>query len=185
MNIRPLLLALLLSSASLTSAEAQLLNFDFTFSGIAGMSNIGGGIVSGKIIGLENNATSIPSDIIITSAPAGLDITSPLPYSLAAHGWNLAGDSEGASITVSEGMITSGTDYEANLLAQGDFFSLDVPSPNGPLNGFEYDSKYVANTGGFGGVIYSPASTPEPSSWLLSLLCLVSFAILRHRAVRP
>ncbi len=168
-----------------TSAHAQTLNFDFTLTGGSATSNIGGGTVTGEIMGLQNNASSTPSDILIFSAPAGLGISSSLPYSLEAHGWNLSGDAEGASITVSNGAITSSTDYEASIVSQDDYLSLNVPLivngvEEGPLNGLEIDTKYVSNTEGFAGVTYTLA-TPEPASWALGLVAVVFVVALRRK----
>ena len=59
---------LVIVAATLVPAKAQdLLNFDFTISG--GFYDADGGptpaTVTGEIIGLKNNATSFPSEVII------------------------------------------------------------------------------------------------------------------------
>jgi hypothetical protein len=185
------ILAALLCLLSISSANAQLLNFDFSF---VGASSIGDpshtyftGTVTGEIIGLENNASSTPSDIIITSAPSGLNLTSSLPYSLNANGWNL---SEFGTITVTNGAITSATMYNTYSTNQDDEFALNTSisenSPNvGVLNGFLFNTNAVANLGGFSGVTYTLV-VPEPSTWamLLGALGVLAFWRLRTRVAR-
>jgi hypothetical protein len=117
-----IVLAAFLCLFSINSAKAQLLNFDFTIDGNATYSNIGGGTVTGEIIGVQNNAASIPLNIIITSAPSGLTLS--LPYSLEAQGWNFS-ENTGDTITVNNGAITSATAYEASLISTDSYLDLN------------------------------------------------------------
>jgi hypothetical protein len=159
-------------------AEADLLNFDFSFTGDSNHGGLGG-MITGEIVGLENNASSTPSDIILTSFPPGLDIPSSAPYSLNDNGWNLAGDADGQFIVVSNSLITSATDYEATISGQQDFFSLNVPFilndvEQGPLNGLQYGpDAEVSNFDGFSGVTYTLVTIPEPAKVALLLISLV------------
>jgi hypothetical protein len=78
-----------------TRANAQL-DFDFSFDATSGTVP---GLVTGEIIGLEDNATSRPTSVIIDSAPAGLGLTFPDTVP------NI--DASGAGFTVSSGEITA------------------------------------------------------------------------------
>jgi hypothetical protein len=187
MNMKLTVLTLLLISGAFigSSAKAQLLNFDFSFTGNLGSSTTKG-TVTGEIIGLTNNGTSTPSDIILTSIPLGFSINVPPSYSLKNNGWNLSGDAEGASFTVTNGVITSATDYEASLAAHNGYLSFDVPLvvnnvELGPLNGFQYGSPYVSNTAGFQGVTYTIISAPEPASWSLAVVGALALAVAIRR----
>jgi hypothetical protein len=178
-----LVLAVLLSL--LTSSSAKALNFDFSFVGDPNHSNVDG-TVTGEIIGLQNNAASAPTNIIITSAPSGLDLPS-LSYDLSANGWNLSGS--GDTITVTNGVIT-GADYQASNSSAGDDFDLDFSISNGEitvtgLNGLETQSeKFVANVGGLSGATYTLISAPEPSTWALLFGGLSALVFCRLRLKR-
>jgi hypothetical protein len=159
-------------------ANAQI---DFTFSFVGDPSHsTATGTVTGEIIGLQNNATSSPSDIIITSAPSQLHLPE-LSYDLAANGWTLNGS--GDTFTVTNGLITS-ANYQANL-GTGDFFDLNFSvEENGmvlaQLNGLEYGGEYyTSDSGGFSGAIYNEVSAPEPTAVAMVLFAL-GFLILFH-----
>jgi PEP-CTERM motif len=176
------ILAAFLCLLFVSSAHAQLEDFDFSFVGAPTHSNVNG-TVTGEIIGLQNNAASAPTDIIITSAPAGLDLPS-LRYDLNANGWTLSG--AGDTITVANGVIT-GADYQASLNG-GSFFDLNFSITNNgvtvaELNGLEYQgTKYVANVDGLSGVTYT--LVPEPSTWAMLLGGLTAMACWRSRLKR-
>jgi hypothetical protein len=184
MNFRRaiILLTTLAIVLSARTAQAQL-NFTFTFTSTPAHSTVNG-TVSGEILGLQNNAASAPTDIIITSAPAGLNLPN-LSYDLGANGWNLSG--AGDTITVTNGVITT-ADYQATLGTLS-FFDLNYSTSNNGmtvtgLNGLEYGGEnFTNNTTGFTGATYEAA--PEPSTWSLLLggLGLLGLCFRRQRAV--
>jgi hypothetical protein len=167
---------------------------DFTFSLVGTPSHsTTTGTVTGELIGLQNNATSAPTDIIITSAPSQLHLPE-LSYDLAANGWTLNGT--GDTFTVTNGEITS-ADYQANFGAQ-DFLDLNYSvEQNGivlaQLNGLEYDGEYyTSNSGGFSGATYGAVSAPEPAPGALALAALGILVagrwlrgVLTHRPSSP
>jgi hypothetical protein len=178
-----IVLSALMCLFSISSANAELLNFDFSFVGDPSHSTVNG-TVTGEIIGLQNNATSAPSDIIITSAPAGLGLLG-LSYDLKANGWNLS--STGDTLTVANGVITN-ADYQATF-GGGDFFDLNFSVVNNGvtvagLNGLETQGEtFTANLGGLSGATYTSAglTAPEPSTWALLLGGLSMLALVRLR----
>jgi len=183
MDLRNLALALALLVTFGASARASL-NFDFTIVGDPSLgftSNPSGGTLTGVIYGLTDNSTSTPSEIDITSVPAGFGISASLssPYILnSGSGWNLSG---GSGFVLSGGVISSGTDYFASGPSGSDFdfnyaFGLNglyepPPGPNASL----------LNTGGLGGTSFAPAPTPEPSTYAMMLggLALLGFCVRR------
>jgi hypothetical protein len=167
------------------TVHAQLLNFDFTLVGDPSIDDPSThyftGTITGELVGLANNASSTPTDIILTSIPANLNGPTA-PYSLKANGWNL---SEFGSITVTNGVITSDLNYQAGLAGQPDEFVLDVGlndlQPNvGVLNGVDFQGNAIANLGGFSGVTFT-ADVPEPSTYALLIVSLLAFAALRQK----
>ncbi|HEX4139618.1 MAG TPA: PEP-CTERM sorting domain-containing protein [Candidatus Methylacidiphilales bacterium] len=166
------------------TAHAQLLNFDFTLVGDPSIDDPSThyftGTITGEVVGLANNASSTPTDIILTSIPASLNGTTA-PYSFKANGWNL---SQFGSITVTNGSITSDLNYEAGLVSEQDSFYLDVglniEQPLvGTLNGIDFDGNAIANLDGFSGVTFTPA-VPEPSTYALLVISFLTLIVLRR-----
>ncbi len=184
MKFNNLFLFSLMTLAPVSWAKAQL-NFAFSINSGTAHSNVTG-TVSGEIIGLQNNASSAPTDIVITSAPAGLNLPH-LSYDLGANGWTLNG--AGETITVSNGVITA-ADYQATLVGSGDFFDLNYSvMQNGvllaQLNGLETGGEtYTFNTNGFAGATYTPIVVPEPMSISLAVVALGLFGLLRYSGFR-
>jgi len=168
MNLRTFGLAIVLAGMSCASARATLLDFDFSFTGNPDLKNDIAGTVTGEIIGLQDNtANQVPLDIIIISAPAALGFAPN--YDLADNGWNLAID---GTITVSDGQITSATDYVAAPNALGVALALNGLGEGengfGSING----GSNVHNLGGFSGATY--AAVPEPSQYGLFIFLAVA-----------
>ena len=158
-----------LTVAFIIPARAQLLDFDFSFYGNAD--------VTGEIVGLENNATSSPTSVMILTAP-NLDIN--LPYTIPSA------YSEG-TFTVSNDVITAVNDFYYPTHAQppadfdGIIFSLNEPGGFNQLSNFNAVVQ-VVNSDGFAGVdyTYSGLAAPEPRALLLALIGGFAFLFLRR-----
>ena len=87
--------------------SAHALDFDFSFTNTSGNT---AGTVTGEIFGLTDNATSAPTDVVITSYPAALTGLPAAPWDLYTipgfefgnHGTPFLAD----NFTVSNGVIT-------------------------------------------------------------------------------
>ena len=161
MNPNRLLLSLVALFFSGILLRAQLINFDFTFTdnNPQPYSYEVDGTVTGEIIGLQNNATSLPEEVIITSAPAGLKIQTPLTL--------VSGGSTSGAITVSNDEVTGST-YVFNgayLFAIG--FTYEEPTQLG--NYYTTDAYTLSRTGEE--YIYAGlTNAPEPSTCATLLL---------------
>jgi hypothetical protein len=135
--------------------------------------------ITGEIFRLDDNASSTPTNIIITSAPVELGVVTP--YSLASDFYFTGG----GSFTVAAGAITSGSSYFAysgDSTARLSFNNAALPGLTGfvslsALYGFPVVT--LANGDGLDGVTFTPVESPEPSSYAmlfggLGLLVLVS-----------
>jgi len=132
MNLRILSVAIILVGALSTPGKAQLLNFDFTITSqyYYDYANYYSYTVpetytlTGEIIGLQNNASTAPADILIfnTAFPDGGGLTGFVqnPYSLTAHGFTEVGQ-----FTVSNGAIigTSSGGVSFNFYSQTELYS--------------------------------------------------------------
>jgi PEP-CTERM motif-containing protein len=149
-----------------SSAHAQLLDFNFSFSNVTGNTD---GTVTGEIIGLNSTGTSTPTDIIITSAPLALEIDTPAdintyPYPTITGSFTVSSDAiSGGSLLAS---YVSGYDTLASLRLNGSntYNSLGlIYAGEPPITG---------NDGGFSGATYTYAgidNVPEPSTYALLL----------------
>jgi hypothetical protein len=158
------ILAILLISAGMAAAApARADNFTFSFTGKSPTSTPPGK-VSGELVGLADNGTSTPTDVILFTDPDGI-----ATGDLTAKGWfNLAG--QPASFTVTNGVITAAdftyfdktTNRELILGGFGDNLLVNY------INGDE-------TFAGSAGVTYTEASVDEPSSLAvlgMGLLCV-------------
>jgi hypothetical protein len=159
----PFTAALALVGIFSVSAQAQSLNFDFSYQA----NNYGGegqatGIVTGEIIGLENNATSVPSDVIITSAPAALDLSTPFDF-------GTGGNQGTPGLTVNNDVISSSGNlfiYDVDGISFGLDDTTDLLENN---NGTEnYPEAF--NDGGLAAVTFTLEAAPEPSPLMLMLI---------------
>jgi hypothetical protein len=181
------------------AANAQFLNFDFTVNGNSENS----GTVTGEILGLENNSTSTPSEIIIDSISGGfhgdpgggtgagiVDIVTALdrgpiypnlPLIFMPNEFALS-DGEGTNqFTVSNGQIISGDLYATDSAGDQVFFnSYDgALSPLDTINGYDNPNYISVADNGFSGATYTQV-VPEPPTWAfflggLGLLVLGAF----------
>jgi hypothetical protein len=150
-------------AAAATSAHAG--DFTFSFTG-TGPYSTPPGTVSGELLGLADNGTSTPTEVILFTDPDGI-----ATGNLTAAGWfNLAGQPD--SFTVTNGEITaadftyfdSTTNRELILGAFGDNLLLNY------ING---DETFADPPG----VTYAEASVDEPSSLAvlgMGLLCRIA-----------
>ena len=176
------------------STSVKALDFDFSITGDPSYTDEGitsnAGTITGEIIGLQDNASSDPSDIIITSAPTGLGFI-PTPFSLV-NGYPGYFYLDGGTFTVADGVITS-ADFSAYSNDDRASFDFNVTnSINLALNGFvslstlsDFGTEVeLSNGGGFQGVTYTAVQTPEPSTYAMMLLglCAIGLCVRRQLA---
>ena len=158
--------------------------FDFSFSNT--YANGVAGTVTGTIYGLDNSGTSSATDIIVTSAPAGVGGTPPIDI------FTLAGLSiEGNAFTVTGGNITAASFEEDTSPTSGTVprFGINFGGNHGVfVNQFNLiDGQYgVENFDGFSGVTFTPVSSamPEPSALALLGTTLAGLFLVRARTKR-
>jgi hypothetical protein len=203
-----LLLAVIFIGASSLTANAQLLNFDFTV--VAGGSD--SGTVTGEIIGLENNGTSTPSEVIvdsITSTGEGGPFSGPpghggdpdavallaetmpaLPLTFTSSEFSILGEGQyyGGTdqFTVNSGQIVGGDLYATDSAGNQIFLNTKAGamSLSNTLNGYDNSSGYAVGAyDGFSGATYTLDATPEPPTWalVLSVCTVLAFERLRRR----
>jgi hypothetical protein len=151
-------LVLILLGFSIVSSQAQLLNFDFSITNTTGATD---GVITGILYGLQNNASSAPTDIVITSAPTAFGITTP--FDLEQNGFTVTSPNF-TELTVTNGVVTQ-ADYQ--IRNGNDHLDLNVI---GSYNEFELGTADTANNegAGFTSVTYTPQVAPEPN--VVSLL---------------
>ncbi len=151
-----------LALAMFWAAQAHADNFTFSFTGIPYYSSQPG-TVSGEILGLSDNGTSSPTDVLLFSDPDGI-----APGDLTQLGWfTLKGDPD--SFTLANGIITAGDlsyfDRTTNRELLLRFNGLDILTD--VINGDQ--------TGGSGS--FSPAPVDEPGSLAvlgMGLICVAA-----------
>jgi len=149
MKLRLLSLTILLTGVLSSSASAQLVNFDFSFTTTDGT-------VAGELIGLASSGSSTPNDVIVTSAPSSLDITTPLDLTSVFGTVTVSG----SSLTLDAGNLNASTPdhlYSLNLTPTGnslvysggaEVFNSEAPTFN--LDSAPEPSTYAMLLGGLG-----------------------------------
>jgi hypothetical protein len=206
--------------ASISSARAQALDFDFSITSqyYYDYANYYSYTVpetytlTGEIIGLQNNASSAPADILIfdTAFPDGGGLTGFVqnPYSLTAHGFTEVGQfmvSDGAITGTSSGGVSYNYRYHNGNFDIWDNFYFnavseadgtdgvrDITNVNGQNGGSDlfsgytdnYNGEEAYNTNGLSGATYTLV-VPEPSTCALLLggLGLLGFFRFRRAAL--
>ena len=158
------------------SADAGTLYFEFSNTSLGNVN----GTVMGQILGLNPNGTSAPTDILITSYPAGLVAHGSYPTPIDVFAWTggftASGDTN--TFTLSGGNFVSGSWSLEGANGDNDQLYINsnccvLPDTNF-FNIGSNDTLYVWNDMGVGpnGIQFSATpfvqSVPEPSA--LSLL---------------
>ena len=145
------------------SAQAAL-NFDFSFTGTDGTVP---GTVTGEVFGLTDNATSSPTDVVITGYPAAITGLLPAPWDLfTVPGYEFGENGLEDHFTVSGGAVTNA--------AFGEFTAADqtiLDLGYGGLDVFANGPDVVADRPD---AVFTPAPSmsggvPEPEAWSLML----------------
>ncbi len=162
-----------LTLLGMTSADAKVLDFKFSFSdnGSQGFIFETPGTVTGEIIGLIDNATSAATAVFIDSAPAALGFSLATPYDTTQNGYVVSN-----SFTVSNGRIVADS-YDVNgavalIFALGGSVNY-VEGPTGRTTG---------NFDGLAGVTFT--AVPENSTWVLALVGFAGVGLVSCRRAR-
>jgi len=191
------LLLTILAITALTGLPAKALALSDTYYDFAFSINVPDGApITGEIIGLENDATSVPYDIIINSDPYNPAVGAG-DYSLVENGYELS-PFVADTFTVSDGIITGtgaangdrGTgliEYkvssEPNSLTAYNFNAFGNINGQGSTN-YPY---FKGNDDGFSGITYfdgTISAVPEPSQWCWAIFLIVAGATFWRRSIR-
>jgi len=178
MNIKRLCLTLMVMLVSTIAASAQLLNYDFTVTGFTDEGNVNVPY-SGELIGLQDNSTSLPSEVILNSN--GVGIATPLSFST----YQL----QGSGFTLSNGTLTQAQfgitpiingQYDENVLLDLEY------NPSAPSPSFSVSRliNFATGESTFGETLTLTLDTgiavPEPSEYLLLITGLTALAGVRR-----
>jgi hypothetical protein len=169
MNLKILMVSVAAMMA--VSPAARAMNFDFSFSNNPAEGGNVAGTVYGEIFGLTNNATSLPTDVVVYSYPAGITPIPPAPLDIPDYATALGEFINGNGFTVTNGVIT-GEDYQI----YGGYFDLD--SGGNSLVSSNVLTR-VQNTDGLAGVTF--AATPLPSTWTMLIAGFVGLGFFAYR----
>jgi hypothetical protein len=170
MNLKILMVSVAAMMA--VSPAAHAMNFDFSFSDNPAEGGTVAGTVYGEIFGLTNNATSLPTDVVVYFYPAGITpLPTAAPLDINAYAAYLGEHINGSGFTVTNGVIT-GEDYQI----YGGYFDLD--SGGNSLVSSNVLTR-VQNTDGLAGVNFS--ATPLPSTWTMLIAGFVGLGFFAHR----
>jgi hypothetical protein len=186
MTLRLLGSTLLLVGIFSTFAHGD--DFYFTMNGTASSysylyPDLVPGTLTGEIVGLQDNATSLPTEVIIDSVPSYPDGYWNLPQPFD-NGPMAANDGFTATggFTVTDGQITAaGADFNYQPVGfGGERAAADLEFDYGGYNQVSdsgYPEPYMIGDNGFAGVTYTLAAVPEPSRYgLLFLGAMALFA---------
>lgn len=189
-------MAAMMIVALASPAKASLPYYDFAFSIDAG----GGDFITGEIVGLEDNATSVPYDIVINSDPFNAAIGAG-NYSLKDNGFYSNPYIDGRFSVVS-GVLT-GTGPGDLVLGKGVSWAKQLSVDPDPYSQIDYNFSYYGsfngesfqppdahygNSLGDAGVTYAAgtiSAVPEPSQWGFGIfLAVVSLAVWKRFSFR-
>ena len=162
-------LKLVLASAAAVLACATVAhadNFHFTFGSDGdGPGNALGGVITGQILGLTDNAWSAASAVLIDSYTPNVTGLPGTPFLISDYAASL-----GFVITQNFFLEINGQIVDGVYQINGGYFDLNVQA-----GGYGYNSMVspdaqtrVQNLGGLGGVSFSAA--PEPATWAMMLV---------------
>lgn len=187
--MRKLRYNLVTAVAAMTLASTPAMAVDFTFSFSTDLTdpavlNGVAGTVTGRVLGLTDNATSAATSVFIDSYSVG-GFSAPTNATL----WSFQ---EFNSFTVVGGLITNATFHADD--SSGGFDRLYINLDVGYVNGFtNYASTGVSNrasiwnNNGLQGLTFSGSSAvPEPASWALMIggFALVGASLRRKVSIR-
>ena len=162
MSMRACHVATLVAAAMFWAAQAHADNFYFSFTGTAPYTTEPG-TVSGEVIGLVDNATSAPTDVVLFSDPDGI-----AAGDLTQRGWfTITGDP--GSFTLSDGTITAGdfTYYDPTTNRELVLVPFGTDLLSDAINGDQ--------TGGSGSFSLAPVDEPGSLAVLgMGLLCVAA-----------
>jgi hypothetical protein len=146
-HILPLVVGSAAAGILASTSPAHALDFNFNFTGNDGNT------VGGTIYGLEDNATSAASDVVVTSASNTLHSVVGSVFQFQSNTTNLFSN----SFTVSNGVLTN-----ASFDIRKEGLSLLLGNNSLGWNFYYTTDLSTANYNGFSGAIYSPAAATVP-----------------------
>lgn len=174
----------LIAAALLAGAASPALALDVTFTFASDLtdpntSNAVAGTVSGRIIGLTDNATSSATSVWIDSFSVGGFAGVPVD----AVTWDFQ---DVNSFTLVAGVLTAASFHADNTSGLDRLYlNIDVGWPNGFTNYASVgngNGTSIWNNNGFEGVVYG--AVPEPASWAMMITGFgLAGAALRRRRV--
>lgn len=171
------------------ATPAKALDFTFSFSNEAGVGNVNG-TVTGRIIGLANNAASSATAVYIDSYPSGLvpsNRASSYLTPINALTWSKITQN---SFTVANNIITADNFISENNSSSGlDRLLINGASTHNYLSIGSANAQRVWNNNGLSGVIFASATAVpfefSPSEGIaLGIPLFIGLRILKKRISR-
>ena len=165
------------ATACATAAHAVTFNFTFTSDG-DGPGNPLGGVVTGQIFDLTDNAWSSASKVVIDSYTPTVTGLPGTPFLVSDYAALI-----GKAITQNEFLVINRQIVWGVYQITGGYFDMNVSA-----GGYGYNSMVspdaqsrVQNLGGLSGITFS--AVPEPATWALMLMGVgLAGVMLRRRS---